>query len=172
MSASTLRPRFRPGLAAGFVVALAAVGLLAAGCEDEADGSPYLRFAGGGFIFNYNRAEAYYGFVAERLRGLPKGSVIEAEFENPAGGAPFTEVRAVRPEDLEFTFRTPSLDGVQKDVPYRVELRLRNGVSGDVIARYERTFSSSLDQSDLPEVPLTVGPGYQPNPASPYAQPR
>jgi hypothetical protein len=32
------------------------------------------------------------------------------------------------------------------------------------LASYERTFKSDLDQSVLPSAPLTIAPGYTPNP--------
>ncbi len=56
--------------------------LLLAACGEDAN-APYLSFAGGGFIFNYRNAEAFYGFVAKPLRTLPEGGVIEAQFEVP-----------------------------------------------------------------------------------------
>lgn len=47
--------------------ALWAYAVLLAGCsEDEAE-KPYVEFAGGGFVFNYNIAEAYCGFVARAI---------------------------------------------------------------------------------------------------------
>ena len=58
------------------------------GCKEDPN-APYLEFAGGGFIFNYRNAEAFYGFVAKPLRSLPEGSVIEAQFEVPNSATPY-----------------------------------------------------------------------------------
>ena len=75
-------------------VALALAITLSA-CGEDAS-SPYLDFAGGGFIFNYRNAEAFYGFVAKPLRRLPEGAVIEARFDMPGNAAPFVaEARAL-----------------------------------------------------------------------------
>ncbi len=130
--------------------------LLLAGCGET---PPRVEFAGAGFIFNYRIAEAYYGVVLRVKGDMPAGATIEVRFENPAGGAPFAVTDAVTPNRLEYSFRTPGLSGVRKDTDYRVTARLL--AAGQEIARADRTVRSELDQSALPEKPLTVGPGYQ-----------
>ncbi len=45
------------------LVALLASLFLLAACEEKASDEPYVEFVGGGFIFNYRLAEAYYGFL-------------------------------------------------------------------------------------------------------------
>ena len=55
--------------------------------EDPA-AKPYLAFAGGGFIFNYRVSDVFYGFNVHVTKPLASGSIIEAEFEDPAGGRP------------------------------------------------------------------------------------
>ncbi len=64
------------------IIGLAAALFLTACGEDP--NAPYLNFAGGGFVFNYRNAEAFYGFVAKPVRTLPEGGSIEAQFEVPA----------------------------------------------------------------------------------------
>lgn len=49
-------------------------------CSSDDSNKPYLEFAGGGFIFNYRLATTNYGFVARRVRKIPRGTIIEAEF--------------------------------------------------------------------------------------------
>ena len=56
--------------------------VLVAACDDQAPG-PYLKFAGGGFMFNYRYSRMTYGFVARQLKPLPEGSVLEATFDLP-----------------------------------------------------------------------------------------
>ncbi|MFO0992709.1 MAG: hypothetical protein U1E67_12360 [Hyphomicrobiales bacterium] len=133
------------------------------GCKEDPN-APYLEFAGGGFIFNYRNAEAFYGFVAKPLRSLPEGSVIEAQFEVPNSSTPYVVTEAVKPGVLQFMFRTSDLRGIEKGHPYKAVMRLLASPSGPEIARYERTFHTDVEQASLPDKPLVVGPGYQPNP--------
>jgi hypothetical protein len=140
--------------------------LTLAACGEEAS-SPYLEFAGGGFIFNYRNAEAFYGFVARPLRALPEGAVIEARLDMPAGAPPFVTAEKVVPGRLQYSFKTPSLTGIEKGREYKAVIRLIDGATGKELARYERSFHTDVDQASLPSKPLVVGPGYQRNPELP-----
>jgi hypothetical protein len=131
-------------------------------CGEDAS-SPYLDFAGGGFIFNYRNAEAFYGFVAKPLRRLPEGAVIEARFDMPGKVEPFVTSEKVVPGQMQYSFKTPFLTGIEKDHEYKAVMRLLDS-SGKELARYERSFHTDVDQSTLPSKPLVVGPGYQTNP--------
>lgn len=128
------------------------------GPEDE--GGPYIEFMGGGFIFNYRLAEADYGFVAGVKRAIPAGTVLEAEFENPEGGASIVIRQGAKRGRTSYMFRTPPLQGIKANRDYRVELRLVNPVTSDVIARYTNTYRSDVDQDILPKTPPVIGPGY------------
>ena len=139
-------------------IALVLAGLAAAACSGGEEGD-YLSIGGGGFIFNYRLAEAYYGVTLQPERAAPEGSVIEARFDNPAGGAPIVMTKPARPGPGRITFDTPPVKGVVKGRPYRVEVVLRDA-RGAELQRLERSFMSNLDQTILPERPLTVGPGY------------
>ncbi len=145
-------------------LAAALVAGLAAACDDAPEDKPYIEFAGGGFIFNYRIAEAYYGFVARVVRELPESTVLEARLENPSGGAPFIVRRLFHKTQITYTFESPPLEGVEADRDYGVELRLLDPDEHRLIARYSRSFRSELGQEVLPKRPLTVGPGYHPNP--------
>jgi len=136
--------------------------LLLIGCDG--DKGPYLSFAGGGFVFNYRIAEVYYGFVLKPERKLPEGSVIEARFEDPAGGPDIVIAAPARSGQLQYMFRTPAVKGVRKDKDYRVEVRLLDKPQGTALASMSRSFRSTADQSELPDKPLVVWPGYTPNP--------
>ncbi len=145
-------------LFAGTMLALAAL----AGCLDD-DKSPYLELRGGGFQFNYRIAEATATLVLGSLRTLPANSVIEVNFENPAGGAPIVLRKPVGADDTSIDFSTPPLTGIVKDKPYQMTVRLLDK-DGKELQRIERPYKSNLDQSVLPEKPLVVGPAYAPNP--------
>lgn len=140
------------------LVQLAAALLVA--CGDGAD-APYLELAGGGFVLNYRLAEADYGFVVRVLRRLPEGSVLEARFEDPAGGPPIVVRQPARATRSQYVFRTPPVRGVVAGRDYRVELLLLGAGGGVALARLEHAFHADVDQTVLPARPPVVGPGYQ-----------
>ena len=152
--------------------------LLLAGCGE--DKGPEVAFVGGGFVFNYRQAEITYGFVA-RIKGeAPAGSVLEAIFEDPAGGPPIVLRQTVLPTRKSYKFETPPVTGVRSDRDYEVELRLLSPGAAEeaVIARKARVYRSQLDADILPEQPLAVGPGYHrpdgsvPTPEAPAEAPQ
>lgn len=151
------------------ILLMALVGLAACG-DDE--GKPYLAFAGGGFVFNYRIGEAFYGFVAKPERALPEGALIEARFENPAGGDPIVVSHPARSGQLTYSFQTPPLKGIVADRDYRVELSLLDPASGKVYAAYAKTFRTGVSQADLPDKPLVLGPAYTPNPEADLPRPK
>ena len=140
-------------------LAFAAVLALAA-CSEK---GPYLDISGGGFVFNYRLSEAYAGFIAAPLRTLPEHARIEATFENPSGGPPIVLSKDVTPGRKEYSFTTDALNGIKANKDYDVTVRLI-GADGKAIETIDKKFHSDLDQSVLADKPLTVGPGYTPNP--------
>jgi hypothetical protein len=136
--------------------------LLLAACGEDQN-APYLSFAGGGFIFNYRTAEAFYGFVAKPMRTLPEGGVIEAQFEVPGTQEPAVTREKVVSGKVQYTFQSPNLTGIQAKHDYRAVMRLIDA-QGKEVARYEQNFRTDVDQANLPNQPLVVGPGYQKNP--------
>jgi hypothetical protein len=130
------------------------------GCKDDAP-TAYVEFTGGGFIFNYRTANHYYGFVVRQKKPLPEGGRLEARFEVPGGRPEQVVEQPTRRGQLQYVFQTGDLDGIVKDHPYKAILRILDGTTGAVIAKYETTFKTHVDQSTLPEGPLVVGPGYQ-----------
>jgi hypothetical protein len=150
---------------ASVIVALA-IGLFAVGWltrEDPAE-KPFLNILGGGFIFNYRVADAYYGFTAQVQKPLTSGSIIEAEFENPQGGDPFVVSVRTNARTTRYALRSPNLRGVKAGQPYRVAIRVYDFRHEQLIESHERTYTSQLSSEIVPEKPLTVGPGYHRNP--------
>lgn len=135
--------------------------LALAACGDEK--TPAIVIEGGGFIFNYRIAEVFYGVSVRPQRKLEPGSTIEAEFEDPAGGPPIRVEEKVTGQRLSYALRTPPVEGVRANRDYHVIVRLK-APDGRDLASTSRTFRSDLDQEMNPEKPLTVGPGYTPNP--------
>jgi hypothetical protein len=137
--------------------------LMIAACESSE--KPPLLLAGGGFIFNYRIAEVFYGVSVKPQRRFLADAVLEGEFENPAGGPNLIVRETLGAPKLIYALQTPPLRGVKAGKPYRVEVRLIEG--GRITGRVERTYTSDLDQDMLPDAPLTIGPGYTPNPDLP-----
>jgi hypothetical protein len=136
--------------------------LVLTGCEDAS--KPAASFAGGGFMFNYRVGEAFYGVVIKTEKRLPPETIIQAEFQDPAGGAPIMVTENVRKEQRKYMLRTPALKGIKKDVPYKVVVKILDRPGGQEIGRIERAFKSDVDQSVMPDGPLIIGPGYTINP--------
>jgi hypothetical protein len=132
--------------------------LLGACGVDES--KPYFTFAGGGFIFNYRNADAYYGFVLKAGRATPEGAVIEVTFEMPDGSD--VQTVPVRQGQLQYMFRSPDMDRFVKDKSYEAVVRVLDGEKE--IARLTKSFKNVIDPSQFPSEPLVVGPGYQKNP--------
>ncbi|MGH6922469.1 MAG: hypothetical protein ACRED5_01755 [Propylenella sp.] len=143
-------------LCSAWLIPLALLAISA--CVDQ---SQYLEFAGGGFIFNYRNATASYGIVLVPRRDPPPGAIIEASFEDPAGGDPIVLSRPARGGG-RIEFETPAVRGVRKGRPYHVVVLLKS-VEGKELLRIEKDIVSELDQTVLPERPLAIGPGYQTN---------
>jgi hypothetical protein len=138
--------------------------LVVAGCEAQMDG-PYLKIQGGGFIFNYRYSAMTYGFVAKPLRVLPDGSVLEASFDMPGSAQRYVATTPVVQGQMSYAFESAKLAGVEKGKPYKVTLRLLDGVGGRELAVVEQAYTSDTNQSDLPtKAPVKDGPGYAPNP--------
>lgn len=140
---------------------LAFLAVLTAGCEGEK--GPPIAIEGGGFIFNYRIAEVFYGVSVKPLRKLAPGTTLEAEFDDPAGGPAIRVSEPVTGDKLAYALRTPPLSGVKSGRDYKVVV-VAKAADGKEIGRAERVFRSSIDQEVNPEKPLTIGPGYTPNP--------
>ncbi|MBN8245287.1 hypothetical protein JF546_19905 [Nitratireductor aquimarinus] len=131
--------------------------------EDPAD-APYLKILGGGFMFNYREAEIFYGFTAQVVRPLASGSIIEATFEDPAGGAPLVVSERVSTMTDRYALRTPPVRGVEAKKPYRVEIRVYDRTKTTLLWQEEHSYTSQIADTVVPEKPLTIGPGYHRNP--------
>ena len=81
----------------------------------------------------------------------------------PGGAEPYVTTAKIVPGQLQYSFKTPFLQGIEKDHEYKAVMRLIDP-AGKELARYERSFHTDVDQSTLPPKPLVVGPGYEPNP--------
>ena len=136
--------------------------LLLAACQRETGPDP-LKLSGKMFVFNYRLAYATYMVTLERTEPVPDGSVVKAEFENPAGGAPLTLERKLFPNLKRVALESPDITCVKKNTPYKVAIFVV-GPDGKVLQSLETQVTSNVDQSILPAKALVVGPGYDKNP--------
>lgn len=142
-------------------VALVAV-LFAIGWTTRQDPSekPYLTILGGGFIANYRIADMHYGFTALVTRPLPTGSIIEARFEDPAGGPQILISQRVGTDTERYSFHTPPVTGVEAGRRYAVDIRVFDREHQRELWRHDLSYASQIDGTIMPDEALTVGPGY------------
>jgi len=140
---------------------LAALALLAA-CQRESEDGP-TEISGKLFVFNYRVATATYMITLQRKAPLPENGVVEAEYENPRGGAPLTTRSKIFPFWEKIVLESPPLHCVVKDRRYAVKIRILDNHS-KLLQSLETTVVSNLDQTILPAKPLVIGPGYTKNP--------
>ncbi len=159
MRTVTLSRLVAAGLA--LLVVLFAVGWAT---RDDPANKPFLDIVGGGFIFNYRVADNFYGFTALVKRPLESGSIIEAAFEDPAGGEPIVVRERVSPMTDRYALRTPPLHGVEARKPYQVTIRVLDRLETRELWSTTRSYSSQISDAKTPDKPLTVGPGYHLNP--------
>lgn len=142
----------------GLLLVLFAIGWAT---REDPDSKPYLQVVGGGFIFNYRVADVFYGFTAVVQRPLPTGTIVEAAFEDPAGGLPHVvRQRMAGAQMSRFAMRSPPVQGIEAGKPYEVVIRILDRDETSVLWSDRRVFRSQLDSGTAPREPLTVGPGY------------
>ncbi len=144
------------------LVSLAIIAGLLGGCRDAGEGD-YVNVTGKIFVFNYRIAQATYLLTLGKLRPLPDGAILEATFENPAGGTPFVVRQKIWPMMEKITVESPPIKCVKANREYKVSMRLEDA-SGKILQIIERKMISDVDQSVMPDKPLVVGPFYDPNP--------
>ena len=65
-----------------------------------------------------------------------------------------------------YSLRSPPVRGVEKDRPYTVAIRVLDREERQVLWRDQLSVRSQISDRVVPDRPLTVGPGYAPNPNS------
>jgi hypothetical protein len=125
---------------------------------------PYLAVIGGGFIYNYREGEEFYAVVTEVQKPLAEGSIVEVQFENPAGGAPLVVSQRVSARTTRYAFHSPQIHGVVGGKPYKVDIRIYDRERTKLIWSTSRDFKSDLSDDVVPKKPVVIGPGYTPNP--------
>jgi hypothetical protein len=145
----------------GFVTLVTAALLLVA-CQRE-EQREMVSVSGRMFVFNYRVATATYLVTLQPTSPIKDGSTIEASFENPRGGDPFTITEKLFPKNPRIVLQSPPVECVREGRPYTVTIRIR-APDGHVMQAIDTSVISDTDQSLLPAKPLVVGPLYTPNP--------
>lgn len=143
-------------------LALVLMPLLLVACQRE-EGKTLVEVGGHVFIFNYRLSTAVYEIALRKVGDIPEGSVVTAEYENPAGGEPLTTSSKIFPFWRQIALESPPLRCVVKDRPYKVTIRIL-GPDRRELQMLETSVTSSLDQSILAARPLVTGPAYDKNP--------
>lgn len=136
--------------------------LLLTACQRETGPDP-LKLTGKMFVFNYRLAYATYMVTLDRTEPVPEGTVVKAEFENPAGGAPLLLERKIFANLKRVVLESPDITCVKKGVPYKVAISVV-GPDGAELQALETNVTSNVDQSILPAKALVIGPAYEKNP--------
>jgi hypothetical protein len=151
-------------IVAASVVLLASLFAVGWATRNDPNDKPVIAVLGGGFIFNYRIADNYYGFTAVVQKPLEAGSIIEASFEDPGGGAPHVLRERVSAATNRYDFRTPPLSGIEAEKPYKVVVRVLDREETAELYSTEVTYRSNISDANMPKAPLTIGPGYARNP--------
>ncbi len=125
---------------------------------------PYLEILGGSFIYNYRVGDEFYGLTAIVQKPLAEGSIVEVQFENPAGGAPLIDSQRVSARTNRYSFQSPTIHGVVAGKPYHVVIRIYDREKKKLLWTTKQIFRSQISDDVVPKRPLTIGPGYTPNP--------
>lgn len=123
------------------------------GCGDDAGPKDYLAIAGGGLTFNYRYSQATSVVVAKMLSPLPEGAVVEATFDLPGKQGQERVERPALVGKLSYKMESSPMKGIRRGEPLKVTLLVRDA-KGLVIDRDETRYTSDVDQSDLPSLPL------------------
>jgi hypothetical protein len=123
------------------------------GCGDDTGPKDYLAIAGGGLTFNYRYSQATSVVVAKMLSPLPEGAVVEATFDLPGNQGQERVERPALVGKLSYKMESSPMKGIRRGEPLKVTLLVRDA-KGLVIDRDETRYTSDVDQSDLPSLPL------------------
>ena len=63
-----------------------------------------------------------------------------------------------------YALRTPPIRGVEARKPYHVSIRVYDRQKTSLIWQTEMDFTSQISDRVVPDIPLTIGPGYHLNP--------
>ncbi len=130
--------------------------------HDEREKDPIV-VMGGGFLFNYRISEISYGLTAGVARAIPVGSRLVATFEDPGADLRSVARKSWKSGGHACSCRAARCAASSRTAPItsRCACRAR---TGEKLWGKELTYRTHLDASLIGDEPLTIGPGYFPNP--------
>lgn len=112
--------------------------------------SEYFRSLGGGFNFDRDTKMASYGITIVSKGKVASGNVIEARFENPAGGEDLIQTRVVAEGESQFVFTSPPVEGLKAYSNYGIEFVLYETSAQDkVLGTHKQQLQNIINQADL-----------------------
>ncbi|OQM74877.1 hypothetical protein BFN67_04450 [Pseudaminobacter manganicus] len=147
---------------AAFALAVFTAAALVGACRDTGKQALF-EISGRLVVFNYREATLTYLVTLNPLRPIEEGQTITTTMDNPAGGGPLVFSQKLFVGHTKVTIESPELECVVKDRPYKVAITVKSK-AGKVLQTIETTMVSAQDQDMLPDRPLVVGSGYDPNP--------
>lgn len=151
---------FAAGSAALYCLVI--IGVVLAYNTSVLNASSYAEITGGGFIYNYRIADIRSGITVGVRRDLPAGTHLVAELETPDGMLELNQDYV--PGHRNYVFETPPLTGVEPERSYMARLKVVDAVTGAELERHEKALKTGIAPRIMPDKPLTIGPGYFPNP--------
>lgn len=133
-----------------------------AGCREQSS-ERYVEMTSRIFVFNVRVAEASYLVTLKVVQAIPDGASVIASFANPDGGEAIIVEQKIWPKRDKIVLESPALNCVKRDKPYPFNVKILKP-NGEILQVLAGAITSTLDQTILPDRPLVVGPGYEPNP--------
>jgi hypothetical protein len=110
------------------------------------ESSVYIGTGEKGFVLVPSTQAINFVLLVVPLKPLPSGAVIEARFENPAGGSPLVVTTPVKTSEKMYMIESPTVHGL-KPRDYRVDILLfaDAGKTGK-LDQYVQRITSYFDQ--------------------------
>ena len=136
--------------------------LMLSACGEDTSPKDYLKFAGGGLVFNYRYSQASLIVIAQQKSPLPEGSIVEAQFDLPGTLLRQTVTLPAMTGKLTYKLQSGPLTQITKGGRYNVTIRLIDS-KGVELDRKDKIFESDENQSTLPTKPLADGVTMKPH---------
>lgn len=112
--------------------------------------SEYLETEGGGFTLNREVREVKYMITLVARKPLPTGSILQAQFDNPAGGPPLNITYQVAADQTKLVLTSPPVTGLKDRRRYQVHITLYSDATRNLlIDSYTQDIQSFFNQAKL-----------------------
>ena len=112
--------------------------------------SDYFISQGGGFSFDKESKEAWYGLTISSKGNVVPGNFIEVEYQNPLGGNPLASSHLVQNGETKFILKSPPVRGLRAYTNYQVTIFLYSSDSkSNLLGKHKQKLQNLVSQSDL-----------------------